>query len=121
MRKVERAERGAHHGTETVRPGNCLNDGLQCLAMPAALPLDLQAGTQIRAPGADAELVRRTAVLGLVDGIGPFVDQAGIAPTQPNLQDGALGRNGQPAVMIREGNIELVRFHPTIIGELDVD
>lgn len=97
------------------------DDGAQCGAAPAALAFDLEAPAQVGAAGANAEGVWCAAVFGFVNGIAALVDQAGVAPAQPQAHGGAARRDGQQAVVVAEVDVELVGFHAAVVGQLDTD
>jgi len=102
-----------------VSGGNGADDGAQGGSAPAAFLLDLEAAAQVGAAGANAEGVRSAAVLGFVDGVGALVDQPGITPAKPQAQGCAARGDGEQAVVVVEGDVELVRLQATIVGQLD--
>ncbi|MNN17927.1 hypothetical protein D3C81_1311250 [compost metagenome] len=106
---------------EAVGRGDCAEDGGQWGRIPGPFAFDLEPPTQVRAAGADAQRVRRAAVLGFVNVVAAFVDQPCVVPAEPQVDCGVPRRNGQQAVMVAEGNVELVGLHAAIVRELDAD
>ncbi|MNX85234.1 hypothetical protein D3C86_1170640 [compost metagenome] len=68
---------------QAVAQGDVTQHVTECGVAPAAFTLGLQPLAQVRRAGADAQHVWRAAVFGFVDGVGAFVDQAGVAPAEP--------------------------------------
>ena len=121
VRQADGGEGDLHQGLQAVLGGDGGEDGAERLVVPAALTLLGQAFAQIGAAGADAQGVRRAAVLQLVHLVGAFVHQPGITPAEPQADGGALGRDGEQPVVVGQLNVELVGLHAAIVLQVDAD
>ncbi len=77
MGDVDGGQTGADQRGEAIGGDGADDEGQWC-GVPGTFPAHLEAAAQVSAAGANAEDVRRAAVLGFVDGVGAFVDQPGV-------------------------------------------
>ncbi|MNN23673.1 hypothetical protein D3C81_1370780 [compost metagenome] len=103
---------------QAVAQGDVVQHVTECGVAPAAFAFGLQPLAQVRRAGADAQHVGRAAVFGFVDGVGAFVDQAGVAPAEPQPDHRTCGRDGQQAVVVAEGDAELVGLDAAVVGQV---
>ncbi|MNO78911.1 hypothetical protein D3C76_700650 [compost metagenome] len=88
VRDVDGRQRCIDQRVEAVGRGDCAEDGGQWGRIPGPFAFDLEPPTQVSAAGADAQRVRRAAVLGFVNVVATFVDQPCVVPAEPQVDCG---------------------------------
>ncbi|MNN11913.1 hypothetical protein D3C81_1248880 [compost metagenome] len=103
---------------QVMSGGDFIENYAQRYGAPAAFAFGLERSAKICRARPNAQGVGGPAVLRLVDGIRPFIDQPCVAPAQPQVHHCALRWDFKQSVVVAEGNAQLVSLKAPIVCEL---